>query len=144
MVVLNALFCRMESDGHSEQQQYGGHHCNPISAPLRLLELLRHQRWHQQLWYVHRSQFAVQMQYLACVFLYVFHTQLHQRCVGPPQALCLRTAEYLTASATTSSSTRFTNEICEARPGNRVEVIIHSDKHEKLSVLHKMKVLRVE
>lgn len=76
--------------------------------------------------------------------LYVFHTQLHQRCVGPPQALCLRTAEYLTASATTSSSTRFTNEICEARPGNSVEVIIHSDKHEKLSVLHKMKVLRVE
>lgn len=57
-----------------------------------------------------------------------FYTVLHYKqsyyfCFVPPQALCLWTAEYLTAPTATSSSTSSTHETChcKARPDHRVK-----------------------
>lgn len=110
-----ALYSRLESDGHPQQQEYVGSHGNHISTTIHLSKLVRHQRWHQQQWYVHR------LQCLTCILIsYRITSSL---CWSPPQALCLRTAEYLTAPTATSSSTRFTDEICccETRPDDRVK-----------------------
>lgn len=49
-------FPRMESDGHSLQQEYGDRHYHHVGAQLPLLELLRRQRWHQQQRYVFPSR----------------------------------------------------------------------------------------
>lgn len=46
----------MESDGQSLQQEYGDRHYHHVGAQLRLLELLRRQRWHQQQRYVFPSR----------------------------------------------------------------------------------------
>lgn len=60
-----------------------------------------------------RSQITVWTSHLH-LFLHIFYI-LYNNSVFvfvPPQALCLPTAGYLTAPAATSSSTRFTGEIC--------------------------------
>lgn len=94
--VSRACLCRVEWNSQPPEHACCGFRLL-LASSLPLTELFRHQRRHQQRWYVHvLPPGVICTQTLLCT------------CAASSQVRCLRTAEYPTAAATTSSSTRST------------------------------------